>query len=82
MLTLFDLKYQSQETPVQEEEEEITDESEWTKEIGDDWKTKKTSIVLGRELDVVKANLQYLEQPVKDSKIKEKKRAKKSMPTV
>jgi type III secretory pathway component EscV len=33
--------------------------------------------VSGRELDVVKANLQSLEQQVKDSKIKEKKIAKK-----
>jgi hypothetical protein len=61
MATLFDLKYPSQETPEQEEEE-ISDESEWTKEIRTDGKIKKTNFVSGRELDVIKANLQSLEQ--------------------
>jgi hypothetical protein len=49
MATLFDLKYQNEETPEHEEEEEITDESELSKEIRIECKAKKTNIVSGRE---------------------------------
>jgi hypothetical protein len=77
MATLFDLKYQGEEPPVELEEEDISEETDWSREVRISSKDKRKNIVSGIELDVISANLQSLEQQVKDAKIKEKKRAKK-----